>query len=95
MTPAITKIQNLLKQSGGYRCPHFKVSPTEGTSKRGCCGSDRGTQYAPVCGLVNGICMGLAQCPRIDVATKSKLIQQWTDDLRRQRNINPLEYVKR
>lgn len=95
MIPALVKIQNLLRQAGGYRCPHFEVHKVNPTKKPGCCGTDRGEQYVPVCGLINGVCTGLAQCPRLDVKTKSELIKQWTMDLKTNKNINPLEYVKK
>lgn len=91
----LAKIQRVLYQSGGYQCPHFQIQKLPANkSWKTCCG-DKGEQYAPVCKLINGLCVGLPQCPRLDIKTKSELIKQWSQDLQKNTVINPLDYIKK
>ena len=95
LTP-ITRIQNLMRQAGGYQCPHFRIDKVNLQNKKSrCCANSQGDEFAPVCSLINGLCTGLAQCPRLDIKTKSELIKKWTEDLARGTHPNPLEYIKR
>lgn len=93
---ALRAIENLMKQGGGYQCAHFEIHKARLTGqKKGCCGRTGDDQFIPTCGLINGLCTGLAQCPRLDVKTKSKLIKQWNEDLARKKPLNPLEYANK
>ena len=90
----IIKAQRILQQTGGYCCPHFKLAKSDLLStKNSCCGSS-GSQYAPYCTLIKGICTGLAQCPRLDIKSKSEYIQAWKEDISNNISVNPLEYIK-
>lgn len=37
--------------------------------------------YGPVCKLTGGLCPGLAQCPRLGLEEKSRLIELWRKDV--------------
>jgi hypothetical protein len=91
--PASAKIQNIMKQTGGYCCPHFELQRVKANSSKSCC-PGRGEELAPVCGLTNTLCIGLAQCPRLDLKTKSELIKKWTEDLARGAQPNPMQFIK-
>jgi len=89
----VAKLQRILYQLGAYKCSHFRLQKIANGKKKSCCGG-KGDEYAPICGLVNAPCPGLAQCPRLDVTTKSALIQEWTKDVRSNTSINPVPYIK-
>lgn len=90
----VVKAQRILYQTGGYCCPHFRLLKADQSSGKKSCCDDRGSQFAPYCNLIKGICTGLAQCPRLDVKSKSEYIQSWKEDIHSSKNINPLDYVK-
>jgi hypothetical protein len=93
---SLVKIQQIMLQSGAYRCPHFEIQQVGSKQKsRACCNQKGGSELVPVCGLINNICPGLANCPRLDLQTKSSLIQAWTSDLAYQHKPNPTDYIKR
>jgi hypothetical protein len=90
---ALIKAQRILYQTGAYHCSHFGLQKVPNGSKKKCCGNT-GEDFVPVCGLTNGPCVGLPQCPRLDIQTKSEAIQKWKEDLKRNTITNPLDYVK-
>lgn len=93
MSAAIIKAQRILYQTGAYKCPHFKLQKVADPTTKRCCGNT-GENYIPVCTLINGSCVGLPQCPRLDLQTKSQAIQEWKEDLRKNITTNPLDYIK-
>jgi len=86
------QVISLLRQTGSYLCPHYQLDRTIG-EKKGCCGRSHQFEYAPMCKLANGSCYGLSQCPRLDMTTKSNLIQQWSQDLRTRKIIDPTQFM--
>lgn len=71
---------------GGYTCPHFSLQLNQQLQKSGCCGQTMGDDYMPVCALTKTLCVGVVQCPRIDVKTKSELVKKWREDLQNQKS---------
>ena len=88
-----TNIKKLLFRSGGYRCKHFRVRRLENKKKKGCCGQ-RGDTFVAMCLLVNGVCPGLINCPRLDPATKSTTIKEWSEDVKNNKNIDVTKYLE-
>jgi len=86
------QVLNLLRQTGCYLCPHFQLNRVIG-KKKGCCGGSHDFDYIPACKLASGSCYGLCQCLRLDIKTKSELIQQWTHDLRVKKNIDIVNFL--
>ena len=89
------QIQALLRQTGAYLCSFFALIRTATSDKQSkCCGKVSDFTYNPVCKLSGQFCTGLAQCPKLDVATKSNLIKQWTIDVNTGKQIDIDPFTK-
>ena len=95
---AMSQIQAKLKFTGAYKCSHLGLQqvPQNPNQGRSCCGGSRSPEDSliPVCTLISGICPGLVNCPRLDLKTKSELIQQWRQDLSSDRPVNIQNLIK-
>lgn len=85
------KIKRILFQTGGYRCKHFALRKVAGQSS--CC-SRTSEDYGPICKMTNGGCPGLAQCPRLRLEEKSKLIEKWREDVALKTIIDPKPFLE-
>jgi hypothetical protein len=89
------ELQNLLRRTGSYKCSHFVFQKvTTNKSQKSCCGRSGGDSAVPVCSLVGQACPGLAMCPRLNVEIKSKLIESWLQDLKRNISPDPSSFFK-
>ena len=95
MMAPLAKLQALLKQIGSYQCNHLEVNKTSDPRLKKSCCSDPGEQFIPICGLTDQPCVGLPQCPRLDVQTKSELNKAWNEDIRKNKPINLLKIMKK
>lgn len=86
-----SKVKRILFQTGGYRCKHFALRKIDG--KQSCC-SRASQDYGAVCKLTQTLCPGLAQCPRLKVEEKSKLIELWREDVVFKREIDPKPFLE-
>lgn len=90
----INKAQRACYQLGSYECIHFFLRkfkrPGGGKS---CCGGSS-DDVLPMCSLTNTPCPGVSQCLKLDITTKSKLIQNWSNDLRTNKTLDPTHLIK-
>jgi len=94
----MSQIEAKLKANGSYKCSHLGLqqTPQFPGQKKTCCGGVRSPEdtLVPVCTLINGLCPGLVNCPRLDLKTKSELIQQWRQDLQLNRSVDLRSLLK-
>lgn len=89
------ELQNLLRRTGCHKCPHFIFQRVAGDkTKKSCCGRSSANTAFPVCSLVGQACPGLAMCPRLNIETKSKLIESWTHELKRGIIPDPRPFIR-
>lgn len=91
----LVKAAAQLRVTGAYLCSHLEIQKVKAKPGAGCCGDAKLDQFVPVCTLIGGACPGLTHCVRLDLQTKSQLVKQWREDLKKKKQVNPLEYVKR